>query len=105
MALKSSFKSILHYLILQPDDSGNSLNQFLLYFTNNDFGKLDLAISETILRDVFHKRAGSFYFYNKINSIEEFKFIVNRGLAIEICDANQNVPGKRAIYINYLLFS
>ena len=90
---KSGYKSSLHYLALQPGHSGLSFENFLLYFTNNDIGKLDLAISETILRNVFLIRLGSFYRKNKITCVEEFKMVALRGLSLSTCDARMVAIG------------
>ena len=70
-------------------------------FQTRDIGKLDLAISETILRDAFHKRLGSFYNHNIITCLDEFKMIVNRNLSIEKCDA-PNVSIGNYRYLEYL---
>ena len=86
---RDNYKSSLHYLALQPGHSGLSFEEFLIYFSNKDIGKLDLAISETILRDAFHKRLASFYNKNKITCIGEFKMIINRNLSIEKCEASE----------------
>ena len=84
----TDYKSSLHYLALQPSQSGLSFEEFLLYFRNKDIGKLDLAISETILRDSFHKRLGSFYNNKEISCLGEFKIISNRRVSLERCEAS-----------------
>ena len=84
---KSDYKSILHYIALQPSHSGLSFEEFLLYFSNKDIGKLDLALSETILRAAFHQRSGSFYDNNKIICIEELIMISSRKLSLGECIA------------------
>ena len=84
---KDDYKSSLHYLVLQLGHSGLSCEEFLLYFSNKDIGKLDLAISETVLRDAFHKRLGSFYNRNKMTCFGEFKMITNRNASLEKCNA------------------
>ena len=83
----SEDKSSLHYLALQPGHSGLSFEDFLLYFSNKDIGKLDLAISETILRDAFHERLGSFYNQNEITCMGEFRMIAKRGVFLDECQA------------------
>ena len=85
----NDYKSSLHYLALLPGHSGLSFEEFLYYFSNKDIGKLDLAISETILRDAFYKRLGSYYNKNKITCFGEFKMIINRNLSIEKCEASK----------------
>ena len=98
---RSDYKSSLYYLFLQPSHSGLSFEDFLLHFSNKDIGKLDLAISETILRDAFYQRLGSFYNRNIITCQDEFKMIVNRNLSIEKCDA-PNVSIGNCRYLEYL---
>ena len=90
------YKSSLHYLALQPGHSGVSFADFLLYFSNKDIGKLDLAISETILRDAFYKRLGPFYNHKKITCLDEFKLIVNRRLSIDNCHAPEVSIGNNS---------
>ena len=84
---RDNYKSSLHYLALQPGHSGISFEEFLLYFSNRDIGKLDLAISETIVRDAFHKRLGSFYTHNEITCLGEFMMIASRNVSIDKCEA------------------
>ena len=91
---RGDYKSILHYLALKPGHSGLSFEEFLLYFSNKDIGKLDLAISETILRDAFHQRLGSFYELREISCFGELKMIVNRNVSVEKCDASELSIGK-----------
>ena len=98
MALNSDSSS-LHYLALQHRHAGLSFEDFLLYFSNKDVGKLDLAISETILRDAFHQRLGSFYNHHAITCIGEFTMISNRKVLLERCEAPEVSIGD-----NYLLF-
>ena len=83
----SDYKSSLHYLALQSGHSGLSFEEFLLYLTNKDIGKLDLAISETILRNAFYQRLGSFYNSNDITCFREFKLLTNRLVSFEKCRA------------------
>ena len=92
----TDYKSSLHYLALQPSKSGLSFEEFLLYFSNKDIGKLDLAISETILRDAFYKRLGSYYNTNKITCLGEFKMISNRHFALERYEAPDMSIGKKS---------
>ena len=99
---RSGYKSSLHYLALQPGHSGLSFEDFLLYFANKDIGKLDIAISETILRDVFFKRLGSFYRNNKITCSDEFKMVAKRGLSLSTCDARMVSIGLRRLVNFYL---
>ena len=98
---KDNYKSSLHYLALQPGHSGLSFEDFLLYFSNKDIGKLDLAISETILRTAFHKRLGSFYNQYIISCLGELRMLANRKVSIGMCDANHLSISK----IPYLLIT
>ena len=85
--LRCDYKSILHYLALQPGHSGISFEEFLLYFTNKNIGKLNRAISETIVRDAFHKRLGSYYSHMEISCFEEFRMATYNNISLERCKA------------------
>ena len=95
---RSDYKSSLHYLALQPSQSGLSFEEFLLYFSNKDIGRLDLAISETILRDAFHKRLSLFYDNNRITCLDEFKMIATRSVSLKKCHAPYVSIGKMNRY-------
>ena len=84
---RDNYKSSLHYLALQPSHSGFTFEEFSLYLSNKDVGKLDLAISETILRDAFHKRLGSFYNNNETTCMGELAMIVSRSVSLIKCAA------------------
>ena len=99
---RSDYKSSFHYLALQPSHSGLLFDEFLLYFSNKDIGKLHLAISETVLRDAFHKRLGSFYDTNIISCWDEFKMIVNRCIFLEKCNAPNLLISKNSRYVIYI---
>ena len=102
---KSDYKSSLHYVALQPSHSGLSFEEFLLYFSNKDIGKLDLVISETILRDAFHQRLGSFYNTNEITCLGEFKMLSNRNVSFEKCHAPKVSIGTDShpfLYVNFV---
>ena len=75
---RSDYTSSFHYIVLQPSHAGFSFEDFLRFFVNKDIGKLDLAISDTNLRDAFHKRLGSFYDQNEISCVEELVLVSNR---------------------------
>ena len=91
---RDNYKSCLHYLALRPH-SGLSFEEFLLHFSNKDIGKLDIAISETILRDTFHKKLASFYNNNNIiTCLGEFKMITNHSIGLEKCEAIEISIGK-----------
>ena len=94
MALKSDYKSSLHYLALQPNNLEHPFDEFLLYFTNKDIGRLDLAISETILRNEFIKGLNLFYKHNEITCQDEFKMLVNHNISFEKCVAKSITIGR-----------
>ena len=93
---RSDYKSSLHYLALQPGHSGLSFEDFLLFFSNKDIGKLDLAISETILRDAFHKRLSYFYNNHKITRMGEFHLIARRHVSLEKLKAPDQFIGNNS---------
>ena len=96
---RDDYKSSLHYLALQPSHSGLSFEDFLLYFSNKDIGKLDLAISEIVLRNAFHKRLGSFYSHNIISCMDELELVVNRNVSIGKCVAPMLSIGRNNTFI------
>ena len=98
---KDNYKSSLHYLALQTAHSGLSFEEFLLYFSNKDIGKLDLAISETSLRQAFYESLGSFYNHYIISCLGELRMLANRKVSIGMCDANHLSISK----ILYLLIT
>ena len=91
---RDNSKSSLHCLALQPGHSGLSFKEFLLYFSNKDIGKLDLAISEKSLRETFHQRLDSFYNTNIISCFGEFRMIAKGGVLLEKCEAANVSIGK-----------
>ena len=91
---RDDYKSSFHFLALQPGHSGLSFDEFLLYLSNIDIGKLDLAISETILRDAFYKRLGFYYDHNGITCLEEFKMVAKRNVSLQRCEAPSVPIGK-----------
>lgn len=83
MDLKNSYKSSLHYLVLQSSHSGLSFEDFLLYFSNRDIGKLNSLTCETVLRDALRERLSSFYSNNKVTSEEEFRLVAACNVVLE----------------------
>lgn len=81
------YKSALHYILLQPLDSGFSdvTDDFLLLLSNKEIGLLDIALSEKVLRDSFFEKAGNYYYYNDISCPSELELVVNRKIAVKRC--------------------
>ena len=96
---KDNYKSSLHCLALQPGHSGLSFEEFLLYFSNKDIGKLELAISEKSLRDTFHQRLDSFYNKNIISCFGEFRMIAKGSIPLEKCEAANVSIGKNNLML------
>ena len=84
---RDGFKSSLHYILLQPLNSGFSFifNEFLLLLSNKDIGKLDIALSEKVLHDIFIERIGYFYEYNAVKYAGELEMIVKRKIPLTRC--------------------
>ena len=98
---RDNYKSSLHCLALQPGHSGLSFEEFLLYFSNKDIGKLEQAISENILRETFHERLYSFYNTNIISCFGEFRMIAKGGVPLEKCEAANVSIGKTSLMLLY----
>ena len=101
--LNAGYNSSLHYLVLQPGHSG-FVEEFLLYFSNKDIGKLDLSISEKSLRHVFHQRLASFYKHKSITCLGEFRMIVNRKISVMIINAFNLSISKLIIFCLWIFF-
>ena len=95
---RGGYNSSFHYLLLLPDNAGQSFKKFLLYFRNKDIGKLDLAISDTILRKEFFRRLGYFYEKRKITSAGEFKMIANRSVSLVTCKTLPDLSISKQIF-------
>ena len=93
---KRDYKSSLHYLALQPSHSGLPFGDFLLYFPNKDIGKFDCAISETTLRDAFHKSLDSYYIHREITCVGEMNLVLKLNLSLEKCQAPEVSIGKNS---------
>ena len=81
------YSSSLHYILLQPHNSGFSFitQQFLLLLSNKDIGKLDITLSDKEMRQAFHSRLGSYYSSNDIKYKGELEFLVKRNIALTRC--------------------
>lgn len=77
------YLSSLHYILLQPPNSGFSFltEQFLLFLSNKDIGKLDITLSKKDMRQAFHSRLGSYYVINDIKSKAELELLVKRSIS------------------------
>ena len=55
---------------------------FLAYLTNRELGMLDRAITDVNLRKVYLKEASTFYLNNDVESLDELRWIVKRGIPL-----------------------
>ena len=81
------YSSSLHYILLQPSNSGFSFitEKFLLFLSNKDIGKLDITLSDKDMRRAFYSRLGSYYSFNDIHYKGELEFLAKRNIALTRC--------------------
>ena len=105
MSDRLGYKSSLHYLLLQPNASGFSviIEQFLLFFSNKDIGKLDITLSETCLRQVFFAGLGHYYTINEIKDRNEIVLLAKRKVPMTriVCPA---IHGNTPTYNCFIAF-
>ena len=100
---RGGYNSSFHYLVLLPDNAGQSFEDFLLYFRSKDIGKLDLAISEIILRKEFFRRLGYFYEKRIITCFGEYRMIANRGVSLVTCVTVPDLSISKRIFSYHFL--
>lgn len=104
MSASLSYKSSLHYIFLQPDDSKFKSDDFFSYLINEDICKLDIALSELKLRRAFHKKVGIFYDTNSIFCRSELARIIHRNVSLTKCNLDFTLSGRATIYLFMLSF-
>ena len=55
------------------------------YLSLNDICKLDIAVTEKSLREVYFSRLGTFYTTHSIYSANELEWILKRGVKLAVC--------------------
>ena len=80
----AGYQSALHYILLQPLESGFSYltDGFLRFLTNKELGLLDIALSDKAMREAFHEQAGYYYCYYNISCDGELDMLVDRQIQI-----------------------
>ena len=68
---------------------------FYPYFSNNDIGRIDSALTEKSLRELYIKRVSKFY--SNIYSVGELEWILKRGINLTVCRLDFDCEGKTAI--------
>ena len=81
---EAGYESALHYILLQPLESGFSYltDGFLRFLTNKELGLLDIALSDKTMRKAFHEQAGYYYCYYNMSCEGELDMLVNRQIQI-----------------------
>ena len=69
------------------------------YLSINDICKLDIAVTEKSLREVYFSRLDKFYTTHSIYSAHELEWILKRGVKLTVCRlefdySNANVHSK-----------
>ena len=60
-------------------------NLFYPCLSNNDIGKIDSALTEKSLREIYLKQLNKFYLLNNIFSPAELEWIMKRGIDLTKC--------------------
>ena len=58
---------------------------FYLYLSNDDIGKIDSALTDKSLRELYFKEVSKFYLTNSICSFGELEWIMKRGIDLTVC--------------------
>ena len=58
---------------------------FYPYLSNDDIGKIDSALTDKSLREIYIKQVSKFYLTNSIRSSSELEWIVDRKISLTIC--------------------
>ena len=60
-------------------------DHFCLYLSKSDFRKIDSALTEKSLREIYFKQVSKFYLVNYIKSVGELEWILRRGIDLTVC--------------------
>ena len=55
------------------------------YLLNDDIGKIDSALTEKCMREIYLNQASDFYLTNSIHLAAELDWIMKRGISLTIC--------------------
>ena len=72
---------------------------FYPYLSNDDIGKIDSALTEKSLRELYIKQVSKFYLTNNIYSVGELEWIMKRGIDLTICRLEFGYEEKLGIFI------
>ena len=70
---------------------------FYLYLSNEDICKIDSALTEKSLRELYINQVSKFYSVNNIYSVGELEWIMKRGIDLTVCRLDFDCEGKTAI--------
>ena len=68
---------------------------FYPYLSNEDIGKIDSALTEKSLREIYLKQVSKFYLTSNIYSVGELEWIMNWGIDLTLCRLDFNYKCKR----------
>ena len=67
---------------------------FYPYLSNEDICKIDSALTERRLREIYCKQVSKFYLVTSINSVDELEWILKRGIDLTVCRLVFDCEGK-----------
>ena len=70
---------------------------FYPYLSNEDIGKIDSALTEKNLRELYIKQVRKFYLSYNIYSVDELEWIMKRGINLTVCRLEFTYQGKIGI--------
>ena len=68
---------------------------FYPYLSNEDIGKIDSALTEKTLRELFIKQVRKFYLTSNIYSVDELEWIRRRGINLTFCRLEFTYQGNK----------
>ena len=72
-------------------------DHFYPYLSNEDIGKIDSALTEKSLREIYIKQVSEFYRDNHISSPTELEWIMRRGIDLTVCRLDFDNKGITAL--------
>ena len=78
-------------------------NIFLPYLTNLEIGKLDLILTDVLLRKLYFSMANDFYTNNKIYDYKELDWILTKHITLTKCHLEFEFKGKALLSLTRCL--
>ena len=75
---------------------------FYLFLSNEDIGKIDSALTEKSLREIYFIQVSKFYSTTNIYSVCELEWIMKREIDLTVCRLDFNSEGIVISHLNLL---